>query len=692
MKKTFGLILVSLYSLLFFIVLNIFSETDRYNIYSGFGFNDQYDNASIYFQDPLQEDEKLEVIKTVDDITRDNEVAGIVRNYIDEDDQVVGVKNYVSGKDHFISEMLPKSIALEKKFDEGDQYVSNELKEDEDKVDLFTFYKGLTYEVIPFHYLEENLDALKYDLTFYFNAKDKKLVESIIEKEFSDLNITIATMSSDSYDRNEELEKSIMFMSVIAFIIFVLFILFTISYKIKDVAILKLNGFTMIDTLSYIFKANLMSSAILALLVPMFLSGFVFRTLNSRIVEFNFINIIVGFILVLIFIGLIVLSTIVISKYRLSDFVKNKNMNSALTNITYVLLILSAVVVLPMIQKPMSELMETVKAYTEVKINAKKIDHVHQLRFNQETRGWEFDLLAQLNNEPNENNQRQIELYDDLDEMNAIYHFRSTVLVPESIDFEKQEENLYSAYTINKKYFEESIFSINGESIEIEDRNRLSVLMDVQTFESHEWQKNDFIGNDVEADIYIFDSIDYLNFENEKNEGYKNEEAPIFLYTENESLFVKNLSDGGFYIDGRKRDEVNQYMSSENLKNEIELYKLNDRGDLYTEGLLITLRETGIEILPGLISLFAAFISFTNFHNLEKNREIKILKSLGYKTLIISKKYISEVIVVNVIFILYLLFVRNDMDLSLVLYLLILSILMVLFYIRKVSQARINKI
>lgn len=692
MKKTFGLILVSLYSLLFFIVLNIFSETDRYNIYSGFGFNDQYDNASIYFQDPLQEDEKLEVIKTVDDITRDNEVAGIVRNYIDEDDQVVGVKNYVSGKDHFISEMLPKSMALEKKFDEGDQYVSNELKEDEDKVDLFTFYKGLTYEVIPFHYLKENLDALKYDLTFYFNAKDKKLVESIIEKEFSDLNITIATMSSDSYDRNEELEKSIMFMSVIAFIIFVLFILFTISYKIKDVAILKLNGFTMIDTLSYIFKANLMSSAILALLVPMFLSGFVFRTLNSRIVEFNFINIIVGFILVLIFIGLIVLSTIVISKYRLSDFVKNKNMNSALTNITYVLLILSAVVVLPMIQKPMSELMETVKAYTEVKINAKKIDHVHQLRFNQETRGWEFDLLAQLNNEPNENNQRQIELYDDLDEMNAIYHFRSTVLVPESIDFEKQEENLYSAYTINKKYFEESIFSINGESIEIEDRNRLSVLMDVQTFESHEWQKNDFIGNDVEADIYIFDSIDYLNFENEKNEGYKNEEAPIFLYTENESLFVKNLSNGGFYIDGRKRDEVNQYMSSENLKNEIELYKLNDRGDLYTEGLLITLRETGIEILPGLISLFAAFISFTNFHNLEKNREIKILKSLGYKTLIISKKYISEVIVVNVIFILYLLFVRNDMDLSLVLYLLILSILMVLFYIRKVSQARINKI
>ncbi len=367
-------------------------------------------------------------------------------------------------------------------------------------------------------------------------------------------------------------------------------------------------------------------------------------------------------------------------------------MNSALTNITYVLLILSAVVVLPMIQKPMSELTETVKAYTEVKINAKKIDHVHQLKFNQETRGWEFDLLAQLNNEQNENNQRQINLYDDLDEMDAIYHFRSTVLVPESIDFEKEEENLYLTHTINKKYFEESIFSINGKSIEIEDNNRLSVLMDVQTFESHDWQKNDFIGNDVEADIYIFDSIDYLNFENEKNEGYKNEEAPIFLYTENESLFMKNLSDGGFYIDGRKMGEINQYMSSKNLENEIEFSKLNDRGDLYTEGLLITLRETGIEILPGLISLFAAFISFTNFHSLEKNRETKILKSLGYKTLIISKKYIGEVIVVNVIFTLYLLFVRNDMDLSLVLYLLILSILMVLFYIRKVSQARINKI
>ena len=692
MKKTFGLILISLYSLLFFIVLNIFSETDRYNVYSGFGFNNQYDNASIYFEEPLQEDEKLKVIKIVDELVKDNEVAVIVSNYIDEDEQIVGVKNYVSGKDHFISEMLPKSIKLDKNFDEGNQYVSNDLEEDEEKVDLFTFYKGLTYEVIPFHFLEENLDALKYDLGFYFNAKDRKLVESIIKKEFSDLNISIGTISMDDYDRNEELEKSILFMSVIAFIIFVLFILFTISYKIKDIAILKLNGFKMIDTLSYIFKTNLLSSAILALLAPVFLSAFVFRTLNSRIVEFNFINIIVGFILVLIFIGLIILCTIVISKYRLSDFVKNKNMNSTLTNITYVLLILAAIVVLPMIQKPMSELLETVQLYAQVKINSEKIEHVHELRFNHESRGWEFDLLAQLNNEQNENNQRQINLYGDLDEMKAIYHFRTTVLVPQSIDFEEEADNLYLAHTINKKYFDESIFSMNGESIEIEDNSHLSILMDVQTFESHDWQKNDFIGNDVEADIYIFDSSDYLNFENEINEGYKNEEAPIFLYTENESLFMKNLSDGGFYIDGRKMDEITQYMSSKNLENEIEFYKLNDRGDLYTEGLLITLRETGIEVLPGLISLFAVFISFTNFHSLEKNRETKILKSLGYNTFNISKKYIREVIVVNVIFILYLVFVRNNMDLNLILYLLILSILMVLIYIRKVNRARINTI
>ena len=169
MKKTFGLILISLYSLLFFIVLNIFSETDRYNIYSGFGFNDQYDNASIYFQNPLQENEKLEVIKIVEDIVQDNEVAVIVSHYIDEEDQIVGVKNYVSGKDHFISEMLPKSIKLEKDFYKGNQYISNDLEEDKDKVDLFTFYKGLTYEVIPFHFLEENLAALKYDLTFHFD-------------------------------------------------------------------------------------------------------------------------------------------------------------------------------------------------------------------------------------------------------------------------------------------------------------------------------------------------------------------------------------------------------------------------------------------------------------------------------------------------------------------------------------------
>lgn len=692
MKKTFWLILISLYSLLFFVVLNIFTENDRYNIYSGFGFNNQYDNVSIYFQDSLQEDEKLEVIKIVDEISRDNEIIGVVRNYIDEDDQVVGVKNYVSGKDHFIAEMLPPNIKLKKDFHEGKQYVSNSIKKDKNKIDLFTFYKGLTYEVIPFHYLEENLNALKYELTFHFNAKDRKLVESIVKKKFSDLNVSIDIMSSDGYDRNKELEESILFISVIAFIIFILFIFFTISYQIKEIAILKLNGFTIMDILSYIFKSNLLSSVILALLVPLSLSAFVFRTLNSRIAEFIYINIIIGFILVLIFIGLIILSTVIINKYCLSDFIKNKNMNSTLTNITYGLLILSTVVVLPMIQKPMNELLETVQLYAQVKINSEKIKHVHQLRFNQENREWEFDLLAQLNNEQNENNQRQINLYDDLNEMNAIYHFRSAVLVPESIDFEEHEDNLYLAHTINKKYFEESTFLINGENIEIEDRNRLNILMDFQTFESYDWQKNDFIGNDIEAAIYVFDSSEYLNFEDEMIENYKNEEAPIFLYTENESLFLKDLSEGGFYIDDRKIDDINSYLSANKLENEIEFYKLNDRENLYTEGLLTTLMETGIENLPGLISLFAVFISFTNFYSLEKNRETKILKSLGYKTLVISKKYISEILVVNIIFISYLSLIKNNIDLSLIFYLFILSFMMVLIYIRKVNTAQINKI
>lgn len=692
MKKFFWLMLSSIYILLFFVLLSIFSENDNYNVYNGFGFNDEYDNLSIYFEDPLQGDEKIEVIKRVDEIVSTHEIAVIVNHYIEEDDQVVGIKNYISGKNPFVLDMLPNNISLKKDFYKGRQYISNDSEEDRNKIDLFTFYQGFTYEIIPFHYLEENLEIVRYNLNVHFNAIDRVLVKTIIENEFSDFNISVDTLAHTSYDRDEELEKSILYISVIAFILFVLFILFTISYQIKDIAILKLNGFTKKDILTYIFKSNVLYSAVFALLTPLFLSLLIFRTFNSRIAEFYFINIIVGCILVLIFISLILLSTVVINKYRLSDFVKNKNINASLTNITYGLLILSTITILPMIQEPMNELVETVKIYTQMKINASKTEHVQELRFNENSREWEFDQLASLNNEQNANNQKQINLYDDLNEMNAIYHFRTTVLTPQSIDFENQADNLYLAYTINKKYFNESNFMINNKRIEIENNNHLNVLMDTQTFESYDWQKEDFIRNEVNVVIHLFDSSDYLNIENEAIEDYKNKKAPIFLYTNNESLFMKNLSDGGFYIDDKKLEKINQYLSTEVLEDEVKFYEVNDREDLYAEGLVLSLWDAGIEVLPRLISLLAVFISFTNFHSLEKNREMKILKSMGYKNLALSKIYISEVLVVNIIFILYLFLIRNNVDLGLWLYLLILSIMMIFVYIRKVSRVQISEI
>ncbi|GEK90734.1 hypothetical protein [Alkalibacterium kapii] len=692
MKKVFRIVLLAIFSLLFFVVLNIFSANDHYNVYNNFGFNDQYDNLSINFLDPLQEDQKLEVIERVDEMVNENELAVIVPDYIEEDGQIKGMKNYVAGKDPFVLEMVPNNIKLGKDFYKGRKYVSNDSEEDKNKIDLFTFYKGLTYEVIPFHYLEENLDTLKYDLSVYFSAKDRVLAESVIRDKFSDLNISINTLSHTFYDRDEELEKSIIFISVIAFTLFILFILFTISYRIKDIAVLKLNGFKIVNILSYIFKADLVYSAVAALLIPIFLSALMFRTVNLRIIEFNVMTISVGLMLAVIFIGLILLSTLVINRYRLSDFIKNKNINTSLTTITYGLLILSIFVILPMIQKPMNELIETVKVYTQIRMNAKNIEHVQEIRFNDDSREWEFDQFAQLNNEQNENNQKQIDLYDDLNQMDAIYYFDPTVITPQSIDFEEYEDNLYSAYRINEKYFEESNFVINNESIEIEDSSRLNVLMDVKTFESYDWKKEDFINNAEDAVIYLFDSSDYLNIENDTIEDYKNKEAPIFLYSENENLFMKNLSDGGFYIDDRKMEEINDYLLIENLENEIEFNKVNDREDLYTEGLVLSLWDAGIEVLPRLISLLAVFISFTNFHSLEKNKEMKLFKSLGYRTLEISKKFIGKILTVNIIFILYSLLTGNNTYLILLPYLFILSAVMIIVYIHKIKRARINKI
>lgn len=692
MKKVFRGILILIYSLLFFVVLNIFSENDRHNIYSNFGFNEQYDNVSMYFEEPLSNDQKVEVIKRVDRLAEMQDVAITVSNYITEDDMITGRQVYVAAQNNFVSEMLPNNIKLDQDFYRGHSYISNTETEDDHKINLFTFYKGLTYEMYPFHFLEDDLDIMQYNINIYFDSNDRATIEKLIDEEFSDINTSLQTMSADIFNRNEELEKSVQSISIIAVVIFILFILFTISYNIKDIAILKLNGFKVRDILIDTFKSDLLYSVLLAILIPLILSLLVFQTVSSRLIEFNAINISVGFLLVAIFIGLIILSTLVISQYRLSDFIKNKNMNSILTKMTYGLLVLTTIVILPMVNEPINKLIETVQIYIEVKLNERNIDHIHAIQFNQENRNWEFDQFAYLSNEPNEKNQRQITIYDDLAEMDAIYHVRPTVISPQSVDFEELSDYQYAGYHVNGKYIEESDFLMNGEKVKIEDKHHLNILMDISTFESYAWQKNDFTYNEIDATIYIFDNSDYLKLEHNRNEGYLNEEAPIFLYTENENLFVKNLSDGGFYIDDRKMTEINEYLSSENLENEMAFYKLNNRSSVYTEGLFITLQETSIQILPGLISLLAVFISFTNFHSLEKNREIKILKSLGYKPLTISKNYIIEIVILNAIFIGYSFVATENVNWKLVLYLFGLSVLMVSVYLTKIRQAKIKSI
>ena len=689
MKKIFRIIFSSIFILLFFIVLNIFINIDNENFYTYFGFTEKYNNYNITFKTIPNDMEKEEILNKIESLV-DNDYSIVMNEYISENDKLKSINLYVNAKDKYIKEMLPKNQEIIENFSAGDKYYSTSEEEDLNKIKIFSFYNVTTYYMYPFTAVEDDLSLMRYDFSIYYDSKlDESFVENFLRDTFSEFDISINKTNAEKFDEIRETKISILYFSIVTFIISILFILFNISYRLKDISILKLNGYKNTDIVKFIFSKDIFFVLLLSIILPIFLSIVIFREFNYRIIVCLITVICISAFIFIVFLISMFGASLLIDRYSLNDFIKNKSINNLLVNITYALLIISTIIVFPLIKNDYHELIDSIIIYTKLSRESEDLEKIYKINIiNDINRQWEFDVFDFYENKENKINDKIMKIYKELEDMNALYRFNDIILLSGYDDNQKE----FLAHEINKKYLNETIFSFEGNKIDLKNEQDLNVFMDKDTYYNNEWSKNSFVNSGTNTTIYLFDKVNYKKISDKKLDDFKNEKYPIFLYTNNDQIFVKDITSNGTYIDGDYKEKVDAYLSENNYTKNIQLTRINDRINLYKQELIKVLKTKLISILPALLSLLSILASFTSFYILSKKKEIKILKSLGYSKTTILKPFIIELFMIVLIYLIYSYFILKSISLYTTVLLIFMNLMFAIYFIYSIHNIKIKNI
>ena len=633
--------------------------------------------------------EKEEILNKIESLV-DNDYSIVMNEYISENDKLKSINLYVNAKDKYIKEMLPKNQEIIENFSAGDKYYSTSEEEDLNKIKIFSFYNVTTYYMYPFTAVEDDLSLMRYDFSIYYDSKlDESFVENFLRDTFSEFDISINKTNAEKFDEIRETKISILYFSIVTFIISILFILFNISYRLKDISILKLNGYKNTDIVKFIFSKDIFFVLLLSIILPIFLSIVIFREFNYRIIVCLITVICISAFIFIVFLISMFGASLLIDRYSLNDFIKNKSINNLLVNITYALLIISTIIVFPLIKNDYHELIDSIIIYTKLSRESEDLEKIYKINIiNDINRQWEFDVFDFYENKENKINDKIMKIYKELEDMNALYRFNDIILLSGYDDNQKE----FLAHEINKKYLDETIFSFEGNKIDVKNDQDLNVFMDKDTYYNNEWSKDSFVNSGTNTTIYLFDKINYKKISDKKLNDFKNEKYPIFLYTNNDQIFVKDITSNGTYIDGDYKEKVDAYLSENNYTKNIQLTRINDRINLYKQELIKVLKTKLISILPALLSLLSILASFTSFYILSKKKEIKILKSLGYSKTTILKPFIIELFMIVLIYLIYSYFILKSISLYTIVLLIFMNLIFAIYFIYSIHNIKIKNL
>ena len=680
------------YGLIFFIIISLFSNKDNENIYSKFGFNDKYANTYISFNEILTDEEKNELIQKIYQLNNDYNLTFEIVNYDIKDDISKGINYYICADDAYIKQMLGQRIDLPKNFKDSNYIISTLKRTDNNYINISTFYSKAYYSIIPLKNINNNLSYFNFGFSVYntskFNDKD---LEKILIDEFAAYNVNFDPMHGETYDLIRHGRENLIYISIVSLIFYLIYILDIISTNTKEIALLKLNGFKNRHIVREVFKDYLQINSICALFIPLLLTALIFRKLDSRISQFLLINIGINFGILVIFILSLALSSILIDKLRLSDLIKNRKIATKLTNISYLLLVATSLLVLPMINDPGKNIYSAKKDLVRLSIAYPKKANIYKLGIlDYDNRNWEFDEIAYGLKDPNANNNRQVKLYKKLDDIGAIIHFRPRLINGNEDDLTNTniKETMFLSFEINKKAYDKMTFIRNKKPIEITNANDLNIFIDQETYKTNSRSKDMFTFEDMPSKIYIFDKVKFTNLADEDYKKYKNSKAPIFIYTENETYFSKNLFDGGIFIDGDKKKEAANILKKNNYQDQIGIRPINEGYAKLFSSFVDGIKMEILEFLPGFLILTMLTMSFSKLYLLSQRRENIIKKSLGYSSLRLNENFIIELLLVLLVSLVFEKFVLKSManySLFLLLLIFLLAIVLVNHIVYKIK-------
>lgn len=651
MKKLFNVIFISLFSLLFFMIFLIYREQDISNMHNLFGFTDQYENGDIYFQNPLSEEEQNQVIQKAETIANNEDVTIMFAHYEGSTGETSHFHYYVSGKDNFIQQMVPSSVSIPRDFSKGSTYLTTDLNDSNtESIPFFSFYQEATYSVYPISHLMENPEAMRFGFTYFYEDKeDRSYFENVFSTTFREFNIDHQMVHHEVYNSDQALLENTIYISLIVLALSVTFVLFQISNTLKEVAILKLNGYRLKDILLYLFKENIILAALFAMTIPLALTLISFRSINARVLNFLTQVLSVSFLLVGFYVLIVLLSMFIIRHVRLSDLLKNKNINQLLTHFIYGTLILTSVFVLPIINASVEKLVAVAPYYLEQQYTLKGSGDLYTIQeVNDPKREWEFNQMDYAQGKENNQNEKHIEIYNTLDSMDALYQLSPNVIGGSQWD----SDATYLLYQINEKSFEDQVFYVDDEKISVTDRHVINVFMDQATARKEEWQVEQFTQlENVEVTIYLFDQVDYIAYDQEDYRNYDNEHAPIFVYTTHPDAFRPDITAGGLYFDGEKINETKEYLNTMGIGEHLTFRSSKEEQEKLFKDFLYTVRVDLMTFLPGALCLIVLFIAFQKFILLGNQKEWRILKGVGFKTFDLTKPYFMELILLNLLII-----------------------------------------
>lgn len=661
MKKKHYSLLVVIYVLLFVNLFFVYREKDISNFYNNFDYFQSNENKDGFIYIESTDIDKQLLLKKLYKLSSDSDISFVIKNNIRQNNEVIRFDNYYVGNEDNLKKLLPKNLKINFNDFKNGKYLSNKDKKDTQRI--LTFYE-VEYNIYPIDKILEE-DFPIYTIDFYHN-KNYAEIKNIINNELNDFSINIDVFTREEYNLNNGLIVGIVKILVIMFVLSSVSSLFFISNNLKIIGIYKLNGIKKLYIWEKIYLKYMISSLILSVFIP--IAGFliIFGTILGRVTEPLIFIILAGILLALINLIISIIFVNIISKIRVSEIIKGRNINKKLTMLSYILVIVSGIIIVPVINDNVIRLTEGLSFVNEKYFSIKDHSKYNVINIDK----YIEDIEVKQN------------IIDELDTNNALIKFEPTSIFSKDLN----NENRYLAFFINEVYLNNQKFQLNNRNIDLSSDKDVIIFMDEKTFNLDDWTIDQFVyESGKSAEIKFFDDVSFENYSDELVIRYSNYK-PIFIYIKND----KNYNTQRLIINSDKIEVAKNILINNGIKKDIEFIN----GKIIMNQLL---KETFkyftiqiISIIPFLLTFYSVSKTLFELIKITNKKKWTIQRIFGYSKVRIYLDIFIDILII-IISMLLSKYLFSNISIYSILGLLMILFIVYIFTIFSINNMKLNK-